>query len=55
MFTAIEEANGPNTNKITFEMFRGEDAWWMIDGIRSFISYCPWCGKKLPGQPFAVD
>lgn len=55
MFTAIEEANGPNKNKITFEMFRGEDACWMIDGIRSFISYCPWCGKKLPGQPFVAD
>jgi hypothetical protein len=55
MFVAFEEADGQAGNRITFEMFRGEDPCWMIDGIRSFISYCPWCGKKLPDQPFPVD
>jgi hypothetical protein len=55
MFVAIEEANGKAKNKITFELFRGEDPCWMIDGIRSFISYCPWCGKKLPQKPFIKE
>jgi len=52
MFVAVEEAEGSVTNRITFEMFRGEDPCWMIDGIHSFISYCPWCGKKLPNRTF---
>ena len=55
MFVAVEEPDSHATNRITFELFRGEDPCWMIDGVRSFISYCPWCGKKLPGQPFPVD
>lgn len=52
MFVAFEEADGQSKNKITFEMFRGEDPCWMIDGKRTFASYCPWCGKKLPEKPF---
>jgi hypothetical protein len=52
MFVAVEQVDGPITNRITFEMFRGEDPCWMIDDIHSFISYCPWCGKKLPKRPF---
>jgi hypothetical protein len=52
MFVAVENPEGHTTNRITFEMFRGEDPCWMIDGVQSFISYCPWCGKKLPDQPF---
>jgi hypothetical protein len=52
MFVAFEEADGKTNNQITFEMFRGEDPCWKIDGIRTFASYCPWCGKKLPDKPF---
>src|SRR5215204_214223 len=43
MFVAVEEAD---ENRVTFEMFRGEDPCWMIDGQHTFASYCPWCGKK---------
>ena len=50
MFVAFEEPSGKN--RIEFELFRGEDPCWKIDGHRSFISYCPWCGKKLPDKPF---
>ena len=53
MFVATEEAK--DKNRITFELFRGEDPCWMIDGKRSFISYCPWCGKKLPAKPFIEE
>lgn len=55
MFVAVEEAEERNENRVTFEMFRGEDPCWMIDGKRTFASYCPWCGKKLPGKPFIAD
>lgn len=52
MFVAVEEADADTKNRIAFEFFRGEDPCWMIDGKYSFASYCPWCGSKLPGQPF---
>jgi hypothetical protein len=55
MFVAVEEADSRDKNKITFELFRGEDPCWMIDGRRSFISFCPWCGKKLPDHPFIME
>lgn len=55
MFVAIEEAESSHNNKITFELFRGEDPCWMIDGRRSFISFCPWCGRNLPGEPFISE
>ena len=55
MFVAFEESNARNGNRITFELFRGEDPCWMVDGILSFISFCPWCGRKLPGRPFIPD
>ena len=51
MFCACEEAKAGNTN-ISYELFRGEDPCWKIDGNYSFISYCPWCGRKLPERPF---
>jgi hypothetical protein len=51
MFVAIEESQ-KGKNKITFQLFRGEDPCWMIDGVNSFITFCPWCGKKLPDKPF---
>lgn len=50
MFVAVEEPSGKD--KIDFELFRGEDPCWRINGKRSFISFCPWCGKKLPDKPF---
>jgi len=52
MFCATEEYKERDKTRITFELFRGEDPCWMIDGKRSFISFCPWCGKKLPDKPF---
>ncbi len=55
MFVAFEEADERNKNRVTFELYRGEDPCWMIDGIRSFISFCPWCGKKLPEKPFIPE
>lgn len=55
MFVAVEESDSRSKNRVTFEMFRGEDPCWMIDGIRSFISFCPWCGKKLPDKPFIPE
>src|SRR5262245_31828342 len=50
MFVAVEEADAPNN--VSFELFRGEDPCWMIDGKWSFASFCPWCGSKLPDKPF---
>jgi hypothetical protein len=55
MFVACEEPDARNKNRVTFELFRGEDPCWMIDGVRSFISFCPWCGKKLPHKPFIPE
>ncbi len=55
MFVAFEETGARNKNRITFEMYRGEDPCWMIGGVRSFISFCPWCGKKLPDKPFIPE
>ena len=55
MFVAMEEADEMTKNRVTFEMFRGEDPCWRIDGKRTFASYCPWCGKKLPEKPFITD
>jgi hypothetical protein len=55
MFVAFEESNTRNKVRISFEMFRGEDPCWIIDGVRTFISFCPWCGKRLPGQPFIPE
>jgi hypothetical protein len=55
MFVAVEETGSHGKNKITFELFRGEDPCWKIGGVRSFISFCPWCGKKLPDKPFISE
>ena len=55
MFVAFEESDARNKNRVTFELFRGEDPCWMIDGIRGFISFCPWYGKKLPDKPFIPE
>lgn len=56
MFVAVEEADlYPSMPKISFELFRNEDPCWKIDDRYGFISFCPWCGKKLPDQPFITD
>ena len=55
MFVACEEYKERDKNRITFDLYRGEDPCWMIDGKRSFISFCPWCGKKLPERPFIEE
>ena len=55
MFVAVEEADPASDNRVTFEMFRGEDPCWMFDGKRTFASYCPWCGRELPNKPFITD
>jgi hypothetical protein len=52
MFVATEEYKERGKTRISFELFRGEDPCWLIDGNRAFITYCPWCGKKLPDKPF---
>jgi len=52
MYVAIEE---PADIRISFEMFRGEDPCWKIEGKHTFASYCPWCGQKLPSKPFIDD
>ncbi|MGJ8695780.1 MAG: hypothetical protein ACSHYF_05640 [Verrucomicrobiaceae bacterium] len=54
MFVAVEEPDGAK-NHIQFELFRNEDPCWKIDGKWSFISHCPWCGTKLPKEPFLTD
>ena len=51
MFVAVEEPKNKKS-KISFYMFRGEDPCWHIEGVMNFISYCPWCGKKMPEKPF---
>jgi hypothetical protein len=55
MYVAVEEADERSMNRVTFEMFRGEDPCWIFDGKRKFASYRPWCGKKLPDKQFIVD
>ena len=52
MFCAVEE---PHNVSVSFELFRGEDPCWKVDGRRSFILYCPWCGKRLPDRPFITE
>ena len=54
MYVAIEEPHGADI-RMSFEMFRGEDPCWKIEGKHAFASYCPWCGQKLPSKPFIDD
>ncbi|MCP3927953.1 MAG: hypothetical protein GY705_02495 [Bacteroidetes bacterium] len=52
LFCAMEEYKDRSVPKMEFTMFRGEDPCWVIESKYSFISYCPWCGKKLPDKPY---
>ena len=51
MFVAVEEPKNEK-ERITFYMFRNEDPCWHIEGVIDTISYCPWCGKEMPEEPF---
>ncbi len=52
IFCSVEEYKERKHPKIEFSLFRGEDPCWMIEGKQTFISFCPWCGQKLPEKPF---
>ncbi|WP_369941751.1 hypothetical protein [Xanthomonas medicagonis] len=41
--------------RFSFEMFRGEDACWLIDDKYAFAHFCPWCGQALPDHPFEPE
>lgn len=41
--------------RFSFEMFRGEDACWLIDDTYAFAHFCPWCGQALPDHPFEPE
>ena len=51
MFAAVEEPESA-TVRFSFGLFRGEDPCWSIDGKSTCVSYCPWCGKRMPPEPF---
>jgi hypothetical protein len=55
MFCAVEEHETRGTPRFSFELFRGEDPCWQIEGNNAFASYCPWCGAKLPNEPFITE
>lgn len=50
MFDAV---TGPEAAvRFSFELFRGEDPTWCINEQYAFARFCPWCGQRLPDQPF---
>jgi hypothetical protein len=55
MFCAVEEHDVRGLPRFSFDMFRGEDPCWQIDGQNVFAVYCPWCGTKLPDGPFIEE
>lgn len=54
MFVAVEETGPHGKRKIDFGISRGEP-YWTIGGPHGHISYCPWCGKKLPDKPYISE
>ena len=48
MFSAAEE---PKKIRIQISHTPDSGMRWFMNGER-IISYCPWCGARLPGQPF---
>lgn len=38
--------------RFKFIMFRGEDPCWCINDDICFARYWPWCGERLPDEPF---
>ena len=54
MFAAVEEPDRAKI-KLSFQMYRGEDPTWFIDGTSVFFTYCPWCGTRTPDRPFREE
>ncbi|GAA0662810.1 hypothetical protein [Rheinheimera tangshanensis] len=58
MFVAVEEPKEDGIHLIS-RHFRDERLWMIDQPDREFgfefFSFCPWCGNKLPGQPFIDD
>jgi len=58
MYMAIEESApetqvvGGLSEPVQFSLWRGEDPIWTIGARRTNIYYCPWCGARLPSEPF---
>lgn len=59
MFSAVEEAVSNEELKISYtSSFQGQPVWFAevpdrVVGGGNLISYCPWCGSKLPDKPFS--
>lgn len=49
MFSAVTTPN--HLIHISTELGRDSETYWLLNGEIS-IRFCPWCGKKLPKQPF---
>ena len=52
MYCAVMEHEESKLPKIEFSLNRDNDPCWIISFKSTYISYCPWCGKKLPNAPF---
>ena len=55
LWLAVEQHEVDQLN-ISFSKFRDEKCWIVtsldVVGGNLLISYCPWCGSKLPEKPF---
>jgi hypothetical protein len=54
--SAIRESAGYGEISIKFANFVGENVWYIevpekTVGGNNLISFCPWCGSKLPAKP----
>lgn len=58
MFGAVEESEHDELN-INLIDFQGDATWAVMNfdhlGGNLLLSYCPWCGNKLPETPFVVE
>jgi len=52
LFCAVEEFEVQNGERVVFTMWRGEDPMWQIGGKHTPISFCPWCGTRMPNEPY---
>ncbi|WP_444939360.1 hypothetical protein [Microbulbifer sp. JMSA002] len=54
LFSSVEEAESGDEIIVKFtSSFQGDSAWYIevperVIGGGNLISYCPWCGTKLP-------
>jgi len=53
LYCAVEEPATNNGEPVAFILFRGEDPMWVFGQKSTPISYCPWCGHRLPNRPYA--